>query len=332
MTRSIRRILVAVKDLRGRGSPALKKAARLARALDAQVELFHVIAEPVPVDALAIARQGISSYEAAQRARYLKRLETMAARLRRTGLKVSVAAEWDHPIHEAVVRRAHDTGADLIVAERHAGRHVAPWLLRYSDWELLRHSPVPVLLSKTRRTYDTVKVLAAIDPAHALAKSARLDEAILRIAAQVSKAARGRLHAMHAFVPSLIDLPPSELLLPDSPARIVRGAEAVAQARFDRTLRAAHLGTLPPGRRHLVARHPADAIAQVAKSLDADIVVMGLVRTGFKGLFIGNTAERVLDELPCDLLVVKPPGFRTRVPARSRGPELVALGTPYGVV
>ena len=39
-----------------------------------------------------------------------------------------------------------------------------------------------------------------------------------------------------------------------------------------------------------------------------------------------------LDRLPCDLLIVKPPGFRSGVPARSRGPELVALGTPYGAL
>jgi universal stress protein E len=331
MSRSIRRILVAVKDTR-RSSPTLKKAARLARALDARLELFHVISEPIAIDALAIARQGVDSYEAAQQQRYLKRLEAMAAPLRRAGLKVSVAAEWDHPVSEAVVRRAQGTQADLIVAERHAGRHVAPWLLHYRDWELLRHSPVPVLLSKSRRTYDTVKVLAAIDPSHALAKTARLDEQILRLASQVSEAAGGQLHALHAFVPALIDVPPSELLLPDSPARIVRGAEAAAEERFDKTLRAARLGTLPRNRRHLVARHPADAIAQVAKKLDVDVVVMGLVRTGLKGLFIGNTAEKLLDELPCDLLIVKPPGFRSRVPARSRGPELVALGTPYGAL
>jgi len=331
MSRSIRRILVAVKDP-GRSSPALKKAARLARAFAARLELFHVISEPIAVDALAIARQGVNSYEAAQQQRYLKKLEAVAAPLRRTGLKVSVAAEWDHPVFEAVVRRAQGTGADLIVAERHAGGHVAPWLLHYRDWELLRHSPVPVLLSKTRRAYDSVKVLAAIDPSHVLAKTARLDEQILRIASQLSGAARGQLHALHAFVPKLIDVPASELLLPDSPARIVRGAEAAAEERFDKTLRAARLGTLPRNRRHLVARHPADAIAQVAKRLDVDVVVMGLVRTGLKGLFIGNTAERLLDELPCDLLIVKSPEFRSRVPARSRGPELVALGTPYGAL
>jgi universal stress protein E len=332
MTHPIRRILVAVKDVRGRGSPALKKAARLARALDARVELFHAISDPIAVDALAFAEQGVNRFEKAQQLRYLKRLEALAAPLRRTGVTVSVAAEWDYPAHEAVVRRAGRIGADLIVAERHASRHVAPWMLRYTDWELLRHSPVPVLLVKNRRPYDSVKVLAAVDPSHAFAKTARLDDRILRIAAQVSAATRGRLHAVHAYVPTLADIPATGLLRPDSPARIVRRAETEAQMRFDKVLRATRLGTLPRNRRHLEGRHPVEAIPLVAKTQGIDIVVMGLVRSGFKGLLIGNTAEQLLDELPCDLLIVKPPGFRTRVPSRARGPQLVSLGPAYGAV
>ncbi len=95
-------------------------------------------AKPVAVDALAFANEGIVRFENSRRAHYLKRLEALAAPLRATGLKVSVAAEWDFPVHEAVVRRARQSGADLIVAERHESRHVAPWMLRYADWELLR--------------------------------------------------------------------------------------------------------------------------------------------------------------------------------------------------
>lgn len=42
---------------------------------------------------------------------------------------------------------------------------------------------------------------------------------------------------------------------------------------------------------------------------------MGAVsRRGLKRLFLGNTAEEVLDSLPCDLLIVKPAGFETSVP------------------
>jgi universal stress protein E len=329
---SIRRILVAVKDLRGRSSPSLKKAARLARALQARVELFHVMSEPVAVDALAFAKQGLVAFEKKQQARALQRLEAMAEPLRRTGLDVTVAAEWDFPVHEAVVRRALRSKADLIVAERHEGRHVAPWLLRYADWELLRHSPVPVLLVKTRRDYAAPKILAAIDPSHAFAKTAGLDQRILHLGAELSQKTRGRLHALHAFVPSLNDVPTTDLTQPDATSRIVFGAARAAADRFGKTLRAARLGSLPPGRRHLVEQHPADAILRTAQQQGIDIVVMGLVRNGLKGLFIGNSAEQIVDQLACDLLIVKPRGFKSRVPTRIRGPQLVSIGPPYGAV
>jgi universal stress protein E len=39
---------------------------------------------------------------------------------------------------------------------------------------------------------------------------------------------------------------------------------------------------------------------------------MGAIsRNRWKRLFIGATAERTLDHLPCDLLIVKPDWFRT---------------------
>lgn len=56
-------------------------------------------------------------------------------------------------------------------------------------------------------------------------------------------------------------------------------------------------------------------IVALTAQLHADAVVMGAVsRRGLKRLFLGNTAEEVLDELPCDLLIVKPARFETTVP------------------
>ena len=46
----------------------------------------------------------------------------------------------------------------------------------------------------------------------------------------------------------------------------------------------------------------------------ASVVVMGAVaRNRWKRLFIGATAERTLEHLPCDLLIVKPDWFQTPV-------------------
>ncbi len=78
-------------------------------------------------------------------------------------------------------------------------------------------------------------------------------------------------------------------------------------------------------RRHEVDGDPVYAIPKVARSMRAQLVVMGAVsRTGLKRVFIGNTAERVLHDLPCDVLVVKPPRFKTRVVDRPRGMRVVA--------
>jgi universal stress protein E len=61
-------------------------------------------------------------------------------------------------------------------------------------------------------------------------------------------------------------------------------------------------------------------LPRVARETHAGVVVMGAVsRTGLKKLFIGNTAERVLADLPCDVLVVKPGAFREHVAPERRG-------------
>ena len=57
---AIRRILVAIKDTSARSLPAVEKAAQLARAHKAQLELYHAISEPIYVDALAIAGQTVA--------------------------------------------------------------------------------------------------------------------------------------------------------------------------------------------------------------------------------------------------------------------------------
>ena len=64
----------------------------------------------------------------------------------------------------------------------------------------------------------------------------------------------------------------------------------------------------------------------MAREIGSSIVVMGaLSRSGLKCLVLGNTAERLLDHLRCDVLVVKPRGFVSRVPRSPRGPQLIAL-------
>ena len=122
---SYKTILVAIKDLDARSMPAVRKAAQLAKSQGATLELFHALSETILVDALEATRISLKDFEAERLAATLKRLEVLAKRIRKHDIEVTCAAEWDYPPAEAIVRRAMRIKADLIVAERHATRHMA---------------------------------------------------------------------------------------------------------------------------------------------------------------------------------------------------------------
>jgi universal stress protein E len=61
---------------------------------------------------------------------------------------------------------------------------------------------------------------------------------------------------------------------------------------------------------HVEQGGPRAQLPALTDRLRADVVVMGAVsRRGLARVFLGNTAEDVLDRLGCDLLIVKPPAL-----------------------
>lgn len=320
---AIRRILVAVKDPWARSQPAIEKAGQLARALGARVQLFHALSNPLYIDVAEFQGVTLSNLEQSAHARAAARLEALASRLKKAGLRVDSAVVWDFPPHEAVIRAARRGSADLIVAERHPTAHHLARMLRFTDFELLRLAPTPVLLVKTRRTYDHPAILAAVDPTHAYSKPLNLDREILSWAAQITHALRGSLHTVFAYDPLPLPAMEAGWALAGVVDEIAAEAESRARKALARTLNGA---SIPEARRHLVPRHPIDAIEEAAARVGCRIVVMGAIsRSGLKRLVLGNTAERVFDELSCDLLVVKPKRFASRVPRARRGPQLMTL-------
>jgi universal stress protein E len=320
---SIHSILVAIKDPRAKSHPAVAKAAAIAAALDAQLQLFHAIDDPVYPDLGVVDSVRLPQVERRVKDTYRQLLEVIAIPLRRRGLSVTTAVEWDFPLHEAIIRGAANFDASLIVVADHATVHHLPWLLRYTDWELLRASPVPVLLIKSPRPYRRPAILAALDPSRAFAKPATLDGEILRFSATLADALHGAVHAVHGYVPVPANVSPAVL----SNAAELDKTLAAAEGKAIYALRKA---TDPVGiareRLHVVGRHPTDAVEEVAAKLGSQIVALGSVsRSGLDRFLIGNTAEGLIDRLKCDILVVKPPTFRHKVPRARRGAQLVPM-------
>jgi universal stress protein E len=303
----IRRILFAIRNPEARRQEGFAKAIQLARAFGARLELYHAL-----TDALFIELERYTDY-AVDRLR--ERVEGEAriplARLcevaRKHGVKAESSVEWSYPPHEAIVRRAARTGADLIIAEFHKGGRTLPWFMHLTDWELLRTSPVPILLLKGGKPYRRPLVLAAVDPAHQHAKPSELDTRIVTAAAGVAGELKGTMHLMHASCPSIVG--------PTIEAARKKAATSWSTFTFDELKEQERQAFeafrdsvgVPRRRAHLVDGNPAIEIPRLANELHADIVVMGaLSRSGLERVFIGNTAERILGTLGCDVLVVKP--------------------------
>ncbi len=319
----IRRILVAVKDPWAPSLPAMEKAAQLARALGAKLRLFHAKSEPLYVDVSQANGYDLPQIQRTELGRPARRLEALARRLASSGIAADSVVDWDFPAYEAVIRAARRFDADLIVADRHPTSHRFSWLLHFTDFELLRLATVPVLLVKTAKKYRRPRILAAVDPSHAFSKPVKLDREIVGCASVLARALHGQLHAVNAFDPLPIGKLPTGLALGQAAQTIEAAAEKRARQTLDRTLRGANIAQ---SHRHMVARHPIDAIEDVSDEIAADVVVMGAIsRSGLKRLAVGNTAERVLDHLKCDVLIVKPRRFASRVPRAGRGAQIIAV-------
>jgi universal stress protein E len=320
---AIRKILFAVKDPDSRKQRGIDKAIHIAKRLGASIELFHAISTPVfleiqPLTGTSLADLRREALELRQR-----RLEAHAARADARGVTVTCKVEWDYPPHEGIVRRAAHSGAHLIIAECHEGRRLNPWLMHLTDWELLRTSPVPVLLLRNTRLYSRPAILAAVDPAHVHAKPARLDVEIMARGEELAASLRGSLHAMHSNYPAVFGLTFGDPAI-DTLTLAATYDEQKRKDSADFKAFADKAG-IPRARRHEVDGDPIYGIPKVARAMRAQIVVMGAVsRSGLKRVFIGNTAERVLNTLPCDVLVVKPPQFKARISDQSRGMRVVA--------
>ncbi len=79
-------------------------------------------------------------------------------------------------------------------------------------------------------------------------------------------------------------------------------AEASARKRLESLC--APLG-IPADRRHIVFGIPAPEVRNRAKSLGADLIVMGSHGRHGLGLILGSTANGVLHGAPCDVLTVR---------------------------
>lgn len=191
------------------------------------------------------------------------------------------------------------------------------------DMQLLRACPCPVWLTRPEEQSNYSTIMVAIDigtdaESNQPAPIEReLNQQILALACSLALSDFATLEILHvwdAFGESIIRTWSDD---PDATAARYVQDEHVRHQQALNDVQAwlyDHLGAetydyLAPSF-HLRRGMPATAIPEAARQVRADVVLMGTIaRAGIAGLFIGNTAEAVLEQLTCSVLAVKPGDF-----------------------
>lgn len=294
-------ILVVVTDPFRRDQLSLAKAAAVAAKCGAQLTLLNVFMIPQPTpDAVLGASRQIITYACRER---LQALRALAAPLQRRGLKVRCLVEWDYPIHDAIVRQVLALKPDLLMAESHRHGHIARWLLANTDWELIRTCPCPIWFARHPRLSAKPRILVAVDPRHTHAKPANLDERLLQATDLLRERLGGRISLIHAYqsTPTL------------SGSTVVQMPVFIDDTR-SMLQRLAHRHAIAAPEQHVMPGETSHVLSSFVKRAKAELLVMGAVSRSVTEPAIGNTAERVIDGVDCDVLIVKPARFKSRTP------------------
>jgi len=309
-----RRVLVVVDPAAGQ-QPALVKGVRLAAALAARLTVYACDFHEGLV-AAARSRPAQRALAAARRDYLAVGHELLRALAHRHGApmrRTRVVFELGPRRAEQILAQVRRVRPDLLVKDSHYHAQARRALFGAADWPLIRACPVPLLYAKPRRWRTAPRIAAAVDPGHPQDVPAALDRRLVAIAARLARSLRGSLQVVHAYLPLDPALAGGAVLgLPGVDAGSVD--ELVVEAgRRARHAVTSLLRGLPAPRPPVVLLRGAaiETLPGFAEVEDLDLLVMGAVaRSRAYELLIGATAERLLERVACDVLIVNVPRRR----------------------
>lgn len=266
---------------------AEKAAVQLAKKFGARVSLLHVL-EPMPQWPAAL-------YELHETAETV--LNGIARRLTEQGVNVAKVTVVTGRPAETILDAAETTHADLILCG--AGK-LSPFD-RYSvgptALAVIEKSKVPVLAVPPQGAPPLFrKILCPVDHSPASANG-------LQCAAGLAGHYGSELVALSV-------VPEVNYLVAAAESRQFEDARQQYDAKWREEFRE-FLQTHPTPGVHMTtevrAGKPYEQIIAVAKERGCDVIVMGATgRTGLSRVLLGSTTRRLLADVPCSLLTIKP--------------------------
>ncbi|HET6884157.1 MAG TPA: universal stress protein [Pirellulales bacterium] len=235
-------------------------------------------------------------------------LDHLVDRAKKQGLaadsKLVCGEGWVELIRE-VLHGGHDL---VIVGTRNVGA-VQRFLFGSTAMRLLHNCPCPVWVTRPEPHSLPTKILVASD-------FSEVSDTVLRLGLEIGKLSGATVNLVHAVDYPLDRLWSTGLMDTSTVIYHDRVKNDARQQLNEQLQRVAGQASLPNVELHIIeGLSIADtALIEFIQRHHIDLLVMGtMARSGIPGVFIGNTAERLVTHVSCSLLAVKPADFTSAI-------------------
>jgi universal stress protein E len=302
---SKRKILVVVEP-DNKPQVVVERANWLAKLMNCDIELLLCDTTLNPLGIGIIPSAKSSELERAIEQVQQGLVKELAAIAGENGITVTTSVVEERPVAEAVLSRARVANPKFVMKGTQYHSDAERGIMVDTDWQLARTCPFPIWFVKAEQFADKPVIVASVDPTHSHDKPAALDDIIVRMAKSIARATDGHVHLFHSYE-RLVSIG-------DEATKVFRPVKLEIE-KIDKEVREEHrkaLNSLASRNAideksvHQLPGRTRELLPTFVRTHNAQLVVMGaLARWGLKRMIIGSTAERVIDHLPCDIVIVK---------------------------
>ena len=287
--------------------PALFRAIEVAKRFDASIELFLVVHHSALTPRWfnqAHPKEQIINHYLKTKQRWL---DTYLSQVTQENISVSSEVRWYKPLYAEILKKITECHADMVIKSTHQHPALERLFFTPNDWQLLKSCPVPLLLAKCSDTAVYKNIMAAVDLKKIEDEHTNLDKAILDSTAMISEYFNAFAHVTHAYDPIGHELwPTMDSGIFGLDMSIYNYQLYQDQQHEYHKNEFAHLVEhygFEDENTHLVHGIASTQLIDLVNDSDIDLLIMGVrLHSGF----VGTTAEKILDEVNCDILAIKP--------------------------
>ncbi|MDG1834872.1 MAG: universal stress protein [Pseudomonadales bacterium] len=240
-------------------------------------------------------REGIAAKQAA--------VDKLVTPYKEMGYRITTSVIQIHRLYEDIIKSARDYKADFVFKSVRQHAPLKRMFYTSTDWNLIRMCPTALLLVRDQGTVRGKPVIASVNIDDEDTEHQELNRIVLAQANALAEVLGAKVHLIYAYGPAVV-------MGDGADPMAYQIAKDKHDAEFKKAKALASANNVLASNTKLREGTPETIVTEYGEEISAGIIVLGTVaRSGASGLFIGNTAESMLEKTHRDMFVIKLESF-----------------------